>query len=429
MPETMSDTRSKTSQALTNLRAFAIVMVVSFHSVLAYLASQPVTTRPFDDPALWIATPILDGQRWLGFDIYAAFQYVSLMPVMFFLSGVFVWPSLRRKGSGRFLYDRLLRIGLPFAVGVYALMPFAYYPVYRLTAIDPGWLAYCRHLVALPFWPSGPLWFLWELLAFDIAAVLLYRIAPRSGDLLARLSGPAGEAPGRYFLVLLGVSAAAYLPLAFVFGAASWRDFGPFALQPDRVLLYLVYFVAGVGIGAGGYDRGLLRADGVLVRHWLWWLGAAIASFLLWMMSMAPSFYGHSGVLLDLVAYLAVVLAVATACLAFAAVFLRFATAQWTIANSLAANAYAIYLVHYIFVVWLQYALLGAAWPAVVKGVSVFAGALVLSWASAAMLGRLPMWTRFIPGRTATPLRADGSNRNSRLARSDRSRPPAASWR
>jgi peptidoglycan/LPS O-acetylase OafA/YrhL len=429
MSEPKVETRSKTSQALTNLRAFAIVMVVSFHSVLGYLASQPVAPRPFDDPALWIATPILDSQRWLGFDIYAAFQYVSLMPVMFFLSGVFVWPSLRRKGSGRFLYDRLRRIGLPFVLGVYALMPFAYYPVYRLTAIDPGWLAYFRHLVALPFWPSGPLWFLWELLAFDIVAVLLYRVAPRSGDLLARLSGSAGEAPGRYFLVLLGVSAAAYLPLAFVFGAGNWQDFGPFALQPDRVLLYLVYFFAGVGIGAGGYDRGLLRADGVLVRRWPWWLGGAIASFLLWMISMAPSFYGHSGVLLDFVAYLAVVLAVATACLAFAAVFVRFASGRWAIAESLAANAYAIYLVHYVFVIWLQYAFLGAALPAIVKGMSVFAGALVLSWGTAAAFGRLSMWTRFIRGGATGPLKADGSNRNSRLARSDRSRPHEASWR
>src|SRR5262249_44249423 len=77
--------QSHTSQALKNLRAFAIVMVVSFHSVLAYLVSQPPAPGPFDSPPYhWLATPILDHQRWLGFDIYAAFQYVTLMPVMFF---------------------------------------------------------------------------------------------------------------------------------------------------------------------------------------------------------------------------------------------------------------------------------------------------------------------------------------------------------
>src|SRR6516165_8012657 len=39
--QTIKASQSQTSQALKNLRAYAIVMVVSFHSVLAYLASQP----------------------------------------------------------------------------------------------------------------------------------------------------------------------------------------------------------------------------------------------------------------------------------------------------------------------------------------------------------------------------------------------------
>jgi glucan biosynthesis protein C len=378
-----------TSQALKNLRAFAIVMVVSFHSVLAYLASQPAAPQPFDTPPyLWLATPILDRERWLGFDLYGAFQYVSLMPIMFFLSGIFVWPSLVRKGSMGFLIGRLLRIGLPFLLGVYLLMPVAYYPAYRVTAFDPGWWAYWRQIAALPFWPSGPLWFLWELLLFNIAAVLLYRTAPDAGEMLKRLSAPAGEAPGRYFCGLVAVSAIAYLPLAFVFGTKDWRELGPFALQPDRILLYLVYFFAGVGIGAHGYDRGLLRAGGVLVRQWRLWLGGAVAAFFLWMACAAPSAYGRGNMLTDLAADLAVVLAVATACFCFAAVFLRFGTARWAIADSLAENAYAIYVIHYVFVVWLQYALLGMALPAAAKGCMVFAVALALSWGCAVGFGR-----------------------------------------
>ena len=100
---TVKTSQSQASQALKNLRAFAIMLVVSFHSVLAYLASQPAAPEPFDSPPYhWLATPILDDQRWLAFDIYAAFQYVALMPVMFFLSGIFVWPSLVRKGSWNF---------------------------------------------------------------------------------------------------------------------------------------------------------------------------------------------------------------------------------------------------------------------------------------------------------------------------------------
>ncbi len=380
---------SEISQALKNLRAFTIVMVVSFHSALAYLASQPVMRQPFDSPPYdWLSTPILDQARWLGFDLYAAFQYVSLMPVMFFLSGVFVWPSLVRKGSLTFLTSRLLRIGLPFLLGVYVLMPLAYYPAYRVTAIDPTWSAYWRQFMALPFRPNGPLWFLWELLLFDIVAAALYRVAPQAGNLLRRFSAGAGDAPGRYFCGLVAVSALVYVPLASVVGPAEWRECGPFALQPDRILLYLVYFFAGVGVGAHGYDRGLLRPDGKLARRWHVWLGAAFGTFLLWMACVAPSVHGRSNALIDLAGYLAVVLAVASACFCFAAVFLRFGSASWSVAGSLAEHAYVIYLVHYVFVVWLQYALLDTALPAVLKASLVFAGALALSWTAAIVIGR-----------------------------------------
>jgi peptidoglycan/LPS O-acetylase OafA/YrhL len=393
--QTVKASQSQASQAIKNLRAFAIVAVVSFHSVLAYLASQPAAPEPFDNPPyLWLATPILDDQRWLAFDIYAAFQYVALMPVMFFLSGIFVWPSLVRRGSWNFFYGRLLRIGVPFFFGVFLLMPIAYYPVYRVTAADPSWLAYWRHWIALPFWPGGPLWFLWQLSLFDILAVVLYLTAPRLIEMLGRFSAEAGATPHRYFVALLRVSAVAYVPLAFAFGVSRWAEFGPFDLQPDRPLLYLVYFFAGVGIGVQGYDRGLLRPGGVLARQWHIWLSCAGGSFLLWMISMAPSAYGHSNVVIDLCSYFAVVLVVATTCLGLAAVFLRFGSARSALTDSLSEYAYAIYLVHYVFVVWLQYALLGARLPAVVKGVLVFTSALLLSWGLALGAGRLASLAR-----------------------------------
>ena len=49
------------------------------------------------------------------------------MALMFLLSGLFVWPSLERKGGARFLRDRVLRLGVPFAVAAGILMPLAYY--------------------------------------------------------------------------------------------------------------------------------------------------------------------------------------------------------------------------------------------------------------------------------------------------------------
>jgi len=109
----------RSSLALDNLRAIVILLVLSFHSVLAYLQFLPAAPYPFDSPPyLWRAFPIVDSYRWLGFDLYCAWQDVFLMSLFFFLSGLFVWPSLRRRGAPSFLHGRILRLGLPFVLVV-----------------------------------------------------------------------------------------------------------------------------------------------------------------------------------------------------------------------------------------------------------------------------------------------------------------------
>src|SRR5204863_8676812 len=122
---------SRSSLALSNLRGFVILIVVAFHSFLAYLGSQPATQPAFDSPPYsWRAIPILDSARWFGFDLFCASQYVYLMHLMIFLSGLFVWSSLRRRGAKGFLSGRFLRLGVPFVLGVFVLMPVVHYPVY-----------------------------------------------------------------------------------------------------------------------------------------------------------------------------------------------------------------------------------------------------------------------------------------------------------
>src|SRR5215470_17290844 len=101
----------KSSVALANLRGFVILIVLAFHSMLAYLAYGPTSTPPFAEPPYrWQAFPIVDRERWFGFDLFCAWHDVYLMSLMYFLSGLFVWASLTRKGSWPFLSDRLLRL-------------------------------------------------------------------------------------------------------------------------------------------------------------------------------------------------------------------------------------------------------------------------------------------------------------------------------
>jgi peptidoglycan/LPS O-acetylase OafA/YrhL len=390
---------SKSSLALTNLRGFTILIVVAFHAVLAYLGSQPALPASFDSPPYhWRAFPILDPERWFGFDLFCASQYVYLMHLMFFLSGLFVWGSLQRKGAKRFLYDRLLRLGLPFVIGVYVLMPVAHYPVYRVTAIDPSWKAFWAHWIALPFWPSGPLWFLWQLVAVNAIAAMLFRFAPRPVEFLARLSSNAGDHPARYFSGLVAISALVYVPFAWVFRPWDWLQIGPFSLQPAFTLHYAAYFFAGLGIGAYGIERGLLGSDAMLGQRWASWAAAGFGGFLLWIIPSALIVQGWNATLpgLDTIADLGLVLACAGMSFALAAVFLRFATRPWPVLNGLSDHAYGIYLVHYVFVVWLQFLLLGVALFAIAKAAIVFGASLLLSWMTAAAVSRLPIGARVL---------------------------------
>ena len=375
---------SGSSLALHNLRAVIILVVVAFHSVLAYLGSLPASAPPFDAPSFaWREFPIVDSHRWFAFDLFCALQDVYLMSLMFFLSGLFIWPSLVRKGPRAFSIDRLLRLGLPYAWAVLLLMPLAHYPVYLQTAADPSLSAYWRHWLALPFWPSGPPWFLMSLLVFNILAGVLRWLAPAYGERIAAFASIAGAHPVRFFFGLVVVSALAYVPMAIAFTPWEWIQFGAFSFQLSRPLHNAVYFFAGVGVGAYGIERGLLDANGILARHWGSWLAAAAGGFLLWMgpTALIMEWTGQPGPLaLQAMADIGFAVSCASACFCVLAISMRFARNSSRPLASLADNAYGIYLIHYVFTVWLQYELLGAGLFAGAKAAIVFTGALSASW-------------------------------------------------
>jgi glucan biosynthesis protein C len=76
---------------------------------------------------------------------------------------------------------------------------------------------------------------------------------------------------------------------------------------------------------------------------------------------------GGASLGIEIASYLGFVLACATGCFFFVGVCLRFAAKRSRPLDSLSANAYGLYLIHYHFVVWLQYALLATALFAVIK--------------------------------------------------------------
>jgi fucose 4-O-acetylase-like acetyltransferase len=106
------------------LRAFVITLVLFVHAALAYTTSAFINSEnPIES-----SNPVVNEQRWIGFDLIVALNETFSMSLLFFVSGIFVWQSLARKGAWKYFGDRLKRLGLPLVIGVMFLIPLAYYP-------------------------------------------------------------------------------------------------------------------------------------------------------------------------------------------------------------------------------------------------------------------------------------------------------------
>lgn len=383
---------------LAYLRAFLVLLVVLHHAVLAYVTFAPPQAGSLDASLLWTAFPVVDAQRWSGADLIITFNDSFFMSLMFLISGVFVWPALRHKGGARFLRDRARRLGMPFLVAAGVLGPLAYFATWLAAPVQTS--SFWSQWLALGVWPAGPAWFLWVLLAFAALAAVLFRLMPGWGAALGRVAGMLGQRPTLFFVALLALSACVYLPTAAAFDPSQWVKAGPFFVQISRLPHYLLYFLVGTGLGAYGRDRGLLQADGRLARRWWLWAVLALLAFVLSLGTLGAIIgsFAHGGPSAGLKVFgnFTFVLSCAASSMAFIALFVRLARRANALLDSLSANAYGIYLLHYACVTWLQVGLLQAGLPAAAKAASVFAAALALSWFFSATLRRIPAVARIV---------------------------------
>ena len=374
--------------SLSYLRAFVTALVVAHHSVLAYVSFKFPRMSSFTArPLFWTAFPVTDHATWPGFDIFVGWNDIFFMALIFFISGLFVWPSLKSHGAVEFLKRRLLRLGLPFIVAAGIVAPLAYYPAYLLFGAHPQFSAYAQAWLSLGNWPAGPAWFLWVLLVFDCIAALCYVAVPRAIESAARFLVKTGERPILFYFTLAAVSTAAFIPLVMIFDPMQWTVFGPFFFQTSRALHYLVYFFAGVCAGAFGQRTTLFANSGRLARRWFLWGGLSLIAFV----ARAASYLRG----MQLLSEVLITVSCASSCMFVISVFVRFARKSLLL-DRFSDNAYGVYLLHYIFAIWLQWALLRVALPALCKGLAVIAGSIVLSYFLSAGLRRSSTVARFI---------------------------------
>jgi peptidoglycan/LPS O-acetylase OafA/YrhL len=350
-----------------------------------------------------------DRIRWLGFDLVVLFNDSFFMAFMFLISGLFVHDSLTRRGAGAagFLRNRAWRLGVPFLFSIFVMIPIAYYASflrYHLPGTtDFNFFHFWWHTITIGPWPSGPSWFLWVLLAFDIIAATIWLVAPRILRRFGLLIFTLRDRPMTAFVAFLVVSVVSYLPMHLAVGDGAWFEPGhyPFPIQTSRILLYPAYFFTGVGIGVVSLKAGILAETGEIAKRWPVWLAFAVlfygAILLLvyahhnWIANFAsPALWWKT-------AY-GLAFAMFSAAMAFTVLTTssRLAHSSLRLLDAMQPSAYGIFLLHYIFIIWLQYVVFDPAFPAGIKAAIVFVGALGGSWALTVLLRKIPFVARMI---------------------------------
>lgn len=371
--------------AIGNLRTCLTLLVVLHHSLLAYVQFAHFDRSYY----LWSTAPIVDKDRWIGFDLLVDFNDIYFMSLMFFISGVFVFPSLMRRGPWNYLSSRMVRLGIPFVIAVTILMPIAYYPSYLQTGSDLSFFQYWIGYFSSYGWPAGPAWFIWVLLLFDSVVVLMVLLWPAAVQKLAAIPDWLAARPLTGSALFGTIALAAYLPPLYAFGPAHWLSSGPFAVQASRLLLYMAFFVAGAGVGSQGAAHPLLGKMGSFARLWAVSAAVGLVAFGVLVpiqvgaLHQPPAF---SGPIWFVITALLFVVACSSISLALFGGFIRYFDGSRRWVDLLASCAFGIYLVHYVVLTWLQTALLKINEPGAIKAGVVFFVTASMSWIVVALL-------------------------------------------
>ncbi len=187
-----------------------------------------------------------------GVSLSAAFltMMVSLfqcffMGFFFMIAAYFVPASLERKGTRRFVHDRLVRLGVPLVIWVLFISPIFGFLVARSLEGFPGSFAdwYFTVQPTLHYLGLGPLWFVFSLLVFTLAFVA-WRAVQRD-------HGHAGQQPFPalpailLFALFLGIVSFA-VRILFPIG----YEWELFAIQVPYYPQYIALFIVGI-VAAG----------------------------------------------------------------------------------------------------------------------------------------------------------------------------------
>ena len=356
---------------LDNLRAFVIVLVIVLHAAITYMA---------DPPSWWY---VIDTDRSVVFTWLVLLVDVPIMQVMFFVAGYFAVRSLQRRGPRGFVREKVVRIALPWVLGVVLLAPLATYMNYVSRGVPTGYLKFWTSDFWGPMFQQSVYWFLWVLFVSFLVLVYAY-VFPARAPLQA--AAPPVEHPrARLFLWFIVLTAGGAVLFSPNLSLDDWRSLSYLlVVQPSRIAFYAGYFMLGVYAERHGW----FTETGFQPRLAPWGAGCVLAGLVYLVYRMAGPDVTLAAQAIESLLFSTFCL---TALIAGVALFQRWIDGAGPAWRTLSGNSFGVYYVHPLILYPLAYLFVGVSIPAVAKFAFLVVATLVGSLAvSALVLKRAP---------------------------------------
>ncbi|MBB3057049.1 acyltransferase family protein [Mucilaginibacter gotjawali] len=359
---------------INHLKVLMTVLVVLHHSFITYGA-----------PGSWYfqqKTHLLGAL--FPMTVFVATNQSFFMGFFFFLSALFIAPSYQKKGTAKFLADRLKRLGIPLAFYSLVLSPILNYIVehygYGQHHSFMEYMSGYHHWIDL-----GVMWFVAALLIFNLV-YLAYKNIPAL-NFNIKLNFPSNKQ------LLIGGLALGFLSfLARLIWPTGWV-LAPLGFQLGYFPQYIVLFVLGIIASNNNWLNQLNLNQGKLMRTGalLMVLLVLPVIFILFLILKFPGNYFNGGWNPVALSY---ALWEQIAGVMIMAAMLCIAKFKWNSAtpfmNGLSANAFAVYIFHPLVLISLS--LLVKSWDVnpVIKLAVVAPAAVAGSFLLAGLLRKIP---------------------------------------
>ncbi|MGF1480419.1 MAG: acyltransferase family protein [Cyanophyceae cyanobacterium] len=362
---------------MDNLRVALTILVVAHH------AAQPYGPTGGE----W---PIFNPERAMLLGSFFAVNAAFFMGLFFFIAGYFTPVACDRKGVRQFLQERLQRLGIPLLFFTLFVFP----PVlYSLAAPPVSFFAFFIQ-VYIHQWDIevAHLWFLMHLLVYTVCYVLWQH----RFDLPTHTQIPSHQTILVYLLSLTVVT----FIVRIQYPIDQWVNlFGILPTEVAHLPQYVSLFMLGIVAYRRRWLEGMARWRGYI------WLGIGLSAALLRYgyslnqerLALPMIFAGGGLNWRNLVwsgweATICVGL-----CIGLLILFREKLNSQGRLLRMLSANAYGVYLIHLLLVLYLQFQFADLSLGPLTKFLLVFTTGTPLCFALSALLRQLPLTKLVVP--------------------------------